>query len=376
MTPSMRVSGKTWKRMFNRLTDFLWEEGIEGSASLEAKARGAEMGKRNNNNNNNSSKLPDRWKHYLPLGRRLPKTRFIAFKVPLHKRFDFKLAPQERFTPEDLLSQIREQKEDLGLIIDLTYTTRYYQPKELPDTLQYCKILTVGHEVPANDTIYRFKSVVMKFLAENQHNDKLIGVHCTHGLNRTGYLVCRYLIDVEGMDPNKAIELFNSCRGHSIERKNYIEDLRRRSERRNPPPVAVPKCSWIKERSGPIPRPDYESGGPMPHPDYEIINCGPQRSLPFRHFDPRGGLIPPRPPYPGQSLVPHYQAPPMFCPPFPPTTSFIPQSLRPSPGLFYAPCQQPLPEGPPSTSFPVQSPHGQRKRKRNRKKRRSQLDYY
>lgn len=61
--------------------------------------------------------------------------------------------------------------------------------------------------------------------------DKLIGVHCTHGLNRTGYLICRcvpreartlnsrcvdsvvtgvsscrYLIDVDGMDPKEAVE--------------------------------------------------------------------------------------------------------------------------------------------------------------------------
>ncbi|KAF7236676.1 RNA/RNP complex-1-interacting phosphatase [Varanus komodoensis] len=158
-----------------------------------------------------------RWTDYLPLGKRIPGTRFIAFKVPLKKKFEWRLAPNERFSPSDLLDQVREQKEELGLIIDLTYTTRYYEPEELPDTVQYCKILTVGHEVPDNDTIFRFKSAVKKFLTENEHNDKLIGVHCTHGLNRTGYLVCskmcfycgRYLIDVEGMDPNTAIEREN-----------------------------------------------------------------------------------------------------------------------------------------------------------------------
>ncbi|XP_038602742.1 RNA/RNP complex-1-interacting phosphatase isoform X2 [Tachyglossus aculeatus] len=171
------------------------------------------------------SRLPDRWKDYLPLGRRMPGTRFIAFKVPLEKSFNGKLAPGERFSPSDLISRIRAQKEELGLIIDLTYTQRYYKPKELPDTLLYRKIFTVGHHVPDDGTIFKFKCAVNQFLGENKDNDKLIGVHCTHGLNRTGYLVCRYLIDVEGMEPNSAIELFNSCRGHSIERKNYIRDL-------------------------------------------------------------------------------------------------------------------------------------------------------
>ncbi|XP_044273320.1 RNA/RNP complex-1-interacting phosphatase isoform X2 [Varanus komodoensis] len=202
--------------------------------------------------------VPDRWTDYLPLGKRIPGTRFIAFKVPLKKKFEWRLAPNERFSPSDLLDQVREQKEELGLIIDLTYTTRYYEPEELPDTVQYCKILTVGHEVPDNDTIFRFKSAVKKFLTENEHNDKLIGVHCTHGLNRTGYLVCRYLIDVEGMDPNTAIELFNRHRGHCIERKNYIEDLRRGLGRRNHG-MPVPRCSWVKGQSGPIPNPGFEA---------------------------------------------------------------------------------------------------------------------
>uniref|UniRef100_A0A2D4PMP4 RNA/RNP complex-1-interacting phosphatase n=1 Tax=Micrurus surinamensis TaxID=129470 RepID=A0A2D4PMP4_MICSU len=156
----------------------------------------------------------------MPLGKRMSGTRFIAFKVPLKKSFEWRLAPDERFSPLDLITQVKEQKEELGLIIDLTYTTRYYEPMELPDTLQYCKILTIGHEVPNHTIVSKFKSAVKKFLRENQHNDKLIGVHCTHGLNRTGYLVCRYLIDVEGMDPNRAIELFNRCRGHPIERKH------------------------------------------------------------------------------------------------------------------------------------------------------------
>ncbi|XP_064353882.1 RNA/RNP complex-1-interacting phosphatase [Dromaius novaehollandiae] len=174
-------------------------------------------------------RVPDRWTDYVPLGRRLPGTRFIAFKVPLRRSFNRNLHPEDRFSPRDLLRKIKEQKEELGLIIDLTYTTRYYGPEDLPATLRYSKILTMGHEIPNDQTIYQFKCVVKNFLRENQDNDKLIGVHCTHGLNRTGYLVCRYLIDVDSMEPNTAIELFNRARGHPIERVNYIEDLRKRS---------------------------------------------------------------------------------------------------------------------------------------------------
>ncbi|KAM7028518.1 RNA/RNP complex-1-interacting phosphatase isoform 2-T2 [Acridotheres tristis] len=178
-------------------------------------------------------RVPERWTDYIPLGRRMPGTRFVAFKVPLKESFDRNLLPEDRFSPHDLIRKVEERKEELGLIIDLTYTTRYYGREELPPTLRYSKILTMGREIPNRKTILRFKYLVKRFLTANKDNDKLIGVHCTHGLNRTGYLVCRYLIDVEGMDPNAAIELFNKCRGHPIERTNYIQDLQKRALKNN-----------------------------------------------------------------------------------------------------------------------------------------------
>ncbi|XP_041440764.1 dual specificity phosphatase 11 L homeolog isoform X2 [Xenopus laevis] len=177
--------------------------------------------------------LPDRWTDYTPLGKRIPGTRFIAFKVPLKKIFNSKIESWQRFSSADLIRDVQAQKEELGLIIDLTCTTRYYSPEELPESLHYAKIFTVGHEVPSDETIFQFKCIINRFLKENSNNDKLIGVHCTHGLNRTGYLVCRYLIDVLGMVPSDAIEKFNQSRGHCIERKNYLDDLMCGEMRRN-----------------------------------------------------------------------------------------------------------------------------------------------
>uniref|UniRef100_A0A8D0CFV6 RNA/RNP complex-1-interacting phosphatase n=1 Tax=Salvator merianae TaxID=96440 RepID=A0A8D0CFV6_SALMN len=223
-----------------------------------------------------SGRRGQRWLHYLPLGKRIPGTRFIAFKVPLKKAFECKLDPNERFSPKDLVSQVREQKEELGLVIDLTCTTRYYD--ELPDTIQYCKIGTAGQRVPDKDTVFKFKNTVEKFLMENRYNDNLIGVHCTHGLNRTGYLICRYLIDVEGMDPNKAIELFNRCRGHCIERQNYIDSLHRRYDRsaltanfgislqRNPHHTTVSGCGWNRGHCGSAQNSEFQGGYHRTHP--------------------------------------------------------------------------------------------------------------
>jgi hypothetical protein len=72
--------------------------------------------------------------------------------------------------------------------------------------------------------------------------DTLIGVHCTHGVNRTGYLVCRYLIEKCNYSAVDAVAgmvcmcasffftivlptAFEMARGHSIEREEYVRAL-------------------------------------------------------------------------------------------------------------------------------------------------------
>lgn len=177
--------------------------------------------------------IPDRWLDYCPVGRRIPGTRFIAFKVPLKASLNSGLPESDMFGLWDLLDSVRSQNQDLGLIIDLTFTSRYYVLTDVPQSCSYVKIPTEGHRVPSDATVLSFKRAVRWFLRENRDNDQLIGVHCTHGLNRTGYLVCRYLIDVDGLDAAVALQLFNSCRGHHIERQNYLDDLQRGAKRSN-----------------------------------------------------------------------------------------------------------------------------------------------
>ncbi|KAF4081831.1 hypothetical protein AMELA_G00144780 [Ameiurus melas] len=181
----------------------------------------------------NKNGIPDRWTDYKAVGKRIPGTRFIAFKVPLKQALRRNLSESEVFGPFELMDVLKKEGEELGLIIDLTFTSRYYQPQDLPDTLHYLKIFTEGHAVPSDANILSFKKAVRRFLHDNQNNDKLIGVHCTHGLNRTGYLVCRYMIDVDGVEPHDAIDLFNKSRGHSIERQNYLNDLKSGPKRSN-----------------------------------------------------------------------------------------------------------------------------------------------
>ncbi|XP_074108681.1 uncharacterized protein LOC141533603 isoform X2 [Cotesia typhae] len=167
-------------------------------------------------------KIPDRWLDYKPCGVVIKGTRIVAFKVPLADTISRYLPEHQQFTPEVLLKALP----NLKYIIDLTNTTRYYDKQEfLKLGLMYKKVPVEGKRVPIQREILRFFRAMEEF-TNDVKDDELIGVHCTHGLNRTGYLVCRFLIQQQGWDITEAIKAFEDARGYSIERENYVLDLK------------------------------------------------------------------------------------------------------------------------------------------------------
>lgn len=59
--------------------------------------------------------------------------------------------------------------------------------------------------------------------------DNLIGVHCTHGLNRTGYMVCRYMRDRLTMPAAVAIRrksLFTHLTLKELKQREQLQLLR------------------------------------------------------------------------------------------------------------------------------------------------------
>uniref|UniRef100_A0A8C5SRD2 RNA/RNP complex-1-interacting phosphatase n=1 Tax=Laticauda laticaudata TaxID=8630 RepID=A0A8C5SRD2_LATLA len=263
--------------------------------------------------------IPDGWRNVSSVGQPIPGTRFIAFKVPLKLAINQRLTPTQRFTPKDLIAAVKAFNTELGLIIDLTYTTRYYGIKDLPKSMEYKKLFTIGLEVPDDPTILQFKKCVRKFLWENADNEKLIGVHCTNGINRTGYLICRYLIDVEGWDPETAIQAFGDARGHHIDGHIYLTDLKTQPMRSNlgmnmwdADGDIVPPPDDIDGHMDRFPNEEYPSrpgkrlrtydDGPNDLPEqirlreFDFINKGPgQRRKPYHDHQFHDDIQPPLP---------------------------------------------------------------------------------
>ncbi|XP_070845134.1 RNA/RNP complex-1-interacting phosphatase [Chaetodon trifascialis] len=283
--------------------------------------------------------VPDRWLDYTAVGKRLDGTRFVAFKVPLKESLNRKLPREDVFGFWELLDALHKERQELGLIVDLTFTTRYYRLQDVPESLLLVKIFTAGHEVPGDDTILSFKRAVRRFLRENGDNDKLIGVHCTHGLNRTGYLICRYLIDVDGMDPEEAVELFGSSRGHAIERQNYLDDLQRGPKRSN---AGMEESEQEPMRGLAARRPsDRDSREERrPHGDTWSRRSPPPRRTDHRsyHHRPPGGLLP-SPPLP-PLLPPPRHHPYRWIPPHTDSQRRRPPHAEDSRGR-YPPVEQP-----------------------------------
>uniref|UniRef100_A0A183BY40 TYR_PHOSPHATASE_2 domain-containing protein n=1 Tax=Globodera pallida TaxID=36090 RepID=A0A183BY40_GLOPA len=229
----------------------LFETRCEGIDELESQRRKAKHsgsnqsnseerrnGERRGGGGRNCGALPDRWlKYQIAISQPIGNTRFLAFKTPLGSVFfdasRFKDRQEHRFEVETVIDHVRFLETSLGLVIDLTNTDRYYDcALWSTHKVQYVKIRCPGHEVSDGDEFYQhFRREVKRFFEQRGNDGRLVGVHCTHGLNRTGYLICRYLIEELGWSADNAIEGFRVARGYPMERLKYIDSLKEAEKR-------------------------------------------------------------------------------------------------------------------------------------------------
>uniref|UniRef100_A0AC34GKY8 Tyrosine specific protein phosphatases domain-containing protein n=1 Tax=Panagrolaimus sp. ES5 TaxID=591445 RepID=A0AC34GKY8_9BILA len=84
-----------------------------------------------------------------------------------------------------------------------------------------------GHaETPSEEDTDKFIEIVTDFLKTNPND--IVAVHCTHGFNRTGFLIAAYLIKVMGLDVATAIKEFANARPQGIYKEDYIRELFKR----------------------------------------------------------------------------------------------------------------------------------------------------
>ncbi|XP_012541148.1 cleavage and polyadenylation specificity factor subunit 6 isoform X2 [Monomorium pharaonis] len=198
--------------------------------------------------------------------------------------------------------------------------------------------------------------------------DELIGVHCTHGVNRTGYLICRYLIQQLGWEIQDSLKAFGEARGYPVERDIYLSGLKevQRGKKIDTSKVVLtPNSVGAVTRKNPRMRSLVKNsvGRPMGPPGYGMSRRGFANGGPFspqRFAGPPG--FGPMPPPPGMPPIPpmnpslyglrpfRYGPPPMrqAMPPTPPG----PRPGMPPPGF------PPRIPGPPRMPGPPRLPPG------------------
>jgi mRNA-capping enzyme len=169
--------------------------------------------------------VPPRWLH-CPRKSKIVAKRFLAFKTPLSDQY--KVPDESLFSTAMLVLYYSKPPEKLGLVIDLTKTDRFYDSREITKAeIGYYKLQCEGYgEAPTKEQVNVFIQVCKSFFNKNPFG--LIGVHCTHGFNRTGFLIACYLIEEENWSCEYAVKAFRDARPPGIYKEEYLAELAER----------------------------------------------------------------------------------------------------------------------------------------------------
>lgn len=192
-------------------------------------------------------KIPDRWLA-CPQRSQLMTGKFVVFKTPLDAQFDAKVGKQ-KFNFDILHKSLEENKLRLKMVVDMTFTDRYYNPKQLTDrNIHYVKLKCRGtEEAPDRESKERFVQEVDKF--KGGEGD-VIGVHCTHGFNRSGFMIVSYLVEQYDFCLDSAIVEFTKARFPGIYKEDYVKKLCEiySMDREDVPPITSNLPSWVTDK--------------------------------------------------------------------------------------------------------------------------------
>ncbi|XP_029352749.1 mRNA-capping enzyme isoform X2 [Echeneis naucrates] len=189
---------------------------------------------------------PPRWRNCPRRGQPVAG-KFLPMKTMLGPRYDDQVAEENRFHPSMLSNFLKSLKVKMGLLVDLTNTTRFYDRNDIEkEGIKYVKLQCKGHgECPSKETTEMFISLCELFMEKNP--TELIGVHCTHGFNRTGFLVCAYLVEKMDWSVEAAVAAFAQARAPGIYKGDYLKELFRRYGDEEDTPSAPALPEWCFE---------------------------------------------------------------------------------------------------------------------------------
>ncbi|ESO99998.1 hypothetical protein LOTGIDRAFT_213204 [Lottia gigantea] len=191
-------------------------------------------------------KIPPRWLHCPRKGQVIEDT-FIPFKTPLDDKYKDQIPDECLFDVDMLFASVKLYKKKLGLFVDLTNTNRFYESKKVEELeCKFVKLCCKGRvETPTKEQTEAFINLCARF--KNQKPLELIGVHCTHGFNRTGFLIVAYLVERFDWSVEAAVRAFAEIRPPGIYKQEYLDELFGRYGDIDDTPAAPALPDWCTE---------------------------------------------------------------------------------------------------------------------------------
>ncbi|KAL6987730.1 mRNA guanylyltransferase [Sarracenia purpurea var. burkii] len=223
------------------------------------------------------NKLPPGWLGCPKVGQEIRC--IIPSKVPLGESFNDYVPPGQRYSIKQVIHQQRVAGRKIGLVIDLTNTSRYYPTSDWKkEGIKHVKIQCKGRDsVPDNEAVNYFVYEMIQFVLHQKHSKKYVLVHCTHGHNRTGYMIVHYLMRTESMSVTQAINEFAKVRPPGIYKPDYVDALYNFYHEKKPEMVVCPSTPEWKRTSDldlngdVVPDEDDDGGSAAPlHENHEI----------------------------------------------------------------------------------------------------------
>ena len=199
----------------------------------------------------------------------------VPSKVPLCE--SFKVPPGKRYSLKQLIHQQRVLGRKIGLVVDLTNTTRYYPVSDLKNLgIKHVKIQCKGRDaVPDNVSVNKFVHEVSQFISRQKSIKYHVLVHCTHGHNRTGYMIVHYIMrSLFPVSVTQAINVFAEARPPGIYKPEYIDALYAFYHEKKPRDIVVcpPTPEWKRSSD------DY-GGGSAAAPLHETTHDEEERDV-------------------------------------------------------------------------------------------------
>eukprot|EP01015_Nassula_variabilis_P034375 TRINITY_DN8451_c0_g1_i2.p1 TRINITY_DN8451_c0_g1~~TRINITY_DN8451_c0_g1_i2.p1 ORF type:complete len:232 (+),score=14.31 TRINITY_DN8451_c0_g1_i2:37-732(+) len=169
-----------------------------------------------------------KWKKSTKMGSSIKGTNLIPVKTFLmNPKWDSYVDPTENFTLFDCLKHLKEKGIKVGAICDLNSSYDYYnfdEYKHLPEFkhLIYKKFPLCAEQIPQRQDLKK----VHEFLYQLKDAPFHVLVHCFNGVNRTGFVLITYLCQKLNFSNEDAIKHFEEDRGHKIEHKNLIDEIK------------------------------------------------------------------------------------------------------------------------------------------------------